>query len=115
MVDALAGQRHGGTRTNGWGTGEARNSAKGESFRWMSLEELAMRTVPSKIGEDGSQLPDLAFISVGPRALLLCFSSRSCPGQTGAEASGRICDWIMMTPGPNICLVIELTRLGAES
>ena len=73
MVDALAGQRHGGTRTNGWGTGEARNSAKGESFRWMSPEEMAMRTVPSKVAEDRSQLPDLAFISVGPRALLLCF------------------------------------------
>ena len=75
-----------------------------------------MKTVPSKIGEDGSQLPDLAFISVGPRALLLFFfSSHSGPGQTGAEASGRICDWITMTSGPNNCLVIEMTRLGAES
>ena len=54
MVDALAGQRHGGTRTNGWGTGEARNSAKGESFLWMSREEMAMRTVPSNEGRRGS-------------------------------------------------------------
>ena len=89
MVDALAGQRHGGTRTNGWGTGEARNSAKGESFRWMSREEMATRTVPSKVAEDRSQLPDLAFISVGPRALLLSFFESFRSWSNGCRGLGQ--------------------------
>ena len=32
MVSALVGKRHGGTRISGWGTGEARNAAKGENL-----------------------------------------------------------------------------------
>ena len=32
MVSALVGQGHGSTRISGWGTGEARNAAKGEKL-----------------------------------------------------------------------------------
>ena len=32
MVSALVGKRHGGARISGWGTGEARNAAKGENL-----------------------------------------------------------------------------------
>ena len=67
MVDALAGQRHGGTRTNGRGTGEARNSAKGERFRWMSRDGVA--------DEDGAEQDRRGWVAASGFSFYLCWAA----------------------------------------
>ena len=65
--------------------------------------KLAMRALPSKIAEDASQLPDLAYISVGP-ASVLSFVCRVVPVlvKRVPSRSAEICDWISKAPGPGV-------------
>ena len=93
MESALVGKRHGGTRISGWGTGEARKRGEGRKFRWTSWSRRW--AVKSKIAEDASPPPDLAFISVGPQAPYFQFVESLRIWSNVSRARGQNCDWIL--------------------
>ena len=69
----------------------------------------------SKIAEDASPPPDLAFISVGPRASYFQFVESIRIWSNVSRARGQICDWILRLRAQALRVVEPAMTVGHSS